>query len=72
MAKKTIILNLDENQIKLIEETLTKAQLEACKEHEKAKVESNVSSNEETLTKFLSIENVIQQIFDQTFEDKTN
>jgi hypothetical protein len=72
MAKNTIVLNLDENQIKLMEEALTKAQLEVCKEHEKAKVESNVSSNEETLTKFLSIENVIQQIFDQTFEDKTN
>ena len=72
MAKKTIVLNLDENQIKLMEEALTKTQLEACKEHEKAKAESNVSSNEETLTKFLSIENVIQQIFDQTFEDKTN
>jgi hypothetical protein len=72
MAKKTIVLNLDENQIKLMEEALTKAQLEACKEHKKAKVESNVLSNEETLTKFLSIENVIQQIFDQTFEDKTN
>ena len=72
MAKKTITLNLDDNQIKLMEEALTKAQLEACKEHEKAKAENNVSSNEETLANFLSIEDVIQQLFDQTFEDKTN
>jgi hypothetical protein len=72
MAKKEIILNLDGNQIKMLENALKTAQFSIYAEQVKAKEENNITARKSIVAKFMSIEDILQQITDQALEELTS
>ena len=71
MSKKKVTLNLDDNQVKMIEGALKLAQYSVYAEQVKAKEEKNITARESAMAKFMALEDILQQLTDQTLEEKT-
>ena len=69
MAKKEITLNLDDNQIKMMEGALKVAQYSVYAEQVKAKENNNITARESATAKFMALEDILQQLTDQTLEE---